>query len=106
MMMEGRTDGCMICMIQDSADATHTENTTTHNTHIQTPNSVQAAIADLLGRIEGITQRAAQSEAMVQEICRDIRQLDCAKRNLQTTITALKRYGWRFMNGCVFLKNK
>ena len=28
---------------------------------------------------------------MVQEICRDIRQLDCAKRHLQTTITALKR---------------
>ena len=28
---------------------------------------------------------------MVQEICRDIRQLDYAKRHLQTTITALKR---------------
>lgn len=54
---------------------------------------MQGAIADLLGRIEGITQRAAQSEAMVQEICRDIRQLDCAKRHLQATITALKRYG-------------
>ena len=28
---------------------------------------------------------------MVQEICRDIKQLDFAKRHLQTTITALKR---------------
>ncbi|CAM9146270.1 unnamed protein product [Choristocarpus tenellus] len=35
--------------------------------------------------------KAEQSEIMVQEICRDIKQLDFAKRHLQTTITALKR---------------
>lgn len=35
--------------------------------------------------------KAATSEQMVQEICRDIRTLDIAKRNLVTAITALKR---------------
>ncbi|CAM9358933.1 unnamed protein product, partial [Chrysoparadoxa australica] len=51
----------------------------------------KAAIADLFGKITDIKKKAGQSEDMVQEICRDIRQLDNAKRHLQTTITALKR---------------
>ena len=38
-----------------------------------------------------IKTKAEQSEAMVHEICRDIKQLDYAKRHLTTTITALKR---------------
>lgn len=33
--------------------------------------------------------RAEQSEAAVQTITRDIKQLDCAKRNLTSAITAL-----------------
>ncbi|KAM3569795.1 hypothetical protein VYU27_008120 [Nannochloropsis oceanica] len=51
----------------------------------------QSAISELFAKIEGITAKAEQSEMMVQEICRDIKQLDLAKRHLQTTITALKR---------------
>mmetsp|Transcript_69 Transcript_69/g.358 ORF Transcript_69/g.358 Transcript_69/m.358 type:complete len:834 (-) Transcript_69:43-2544(-) len=51
----------------------------------------QLAIQELVGKIRDIQDKAEQSELMVQEICRDIRQLDHAKRHLQTTITALKR---------------
>jgi hypothetical protein len=36
-------------------------------------------------------EKAEQSEVMVQEICRDIRKLDFAKKHITTTITALHR---------------
>lgn len=36
-------------------------------------------------------RKAEASEAMVQEICRDIRKLDRAKGHLQVTITSLRR---------------
>lgn len=51
----------------------------------------KAAIRELFGKIRDMKAKAEQSEVMVQEICRDIKQLDFAKRHLQTTITALKR---------------
>jgi len=49
------------------------------------------AIRELQGRVQEIRRKAEQSEAMVQEICRDIKKLDYAKKNLTTTITALRR---------------
>ena len=49
------------------------------------------AIGELLIEIRSIKQKAGESETMADEICRDIKRLDCAKRNLTTTITALKR---------------
>jgi hypothetical protein len=42
-------------------------------------------------KIHEIKTKAEQSETMVQEICRDIKKLDCAKRHITTTITALHR---------------
>ncbi|VAH66730.1 unnamed protein product [Triticum turgidum subsp. durum] len=42
-------------------------------------------------KIREIKTKAEQSETMVQEICRDIKKLDCAKRHITTTITALHR---------------
>ena len=53
--------------------------------------AAQEAIQLLFTKIQEIKSKAEQSEIMVQEICRDIKQLDYAKRHLQTTITALKR---------------
>lgn len=38
-----------------------------------------------------IKAKAEQSEVMVQEICRDIKKLDYAKKHITTTITALHR---------------
>lgn len=54
-------------------------------------NEARAAIRELFEKIRDMKAKAEQSEVMVQEICRDIKQLDFAKRHLQTTITALKR---------------
>ncbi|TDH67125.1 hypothetical protein CCR75_005336 [Bremia lactucae] len=51
----------------------------------------KAASQQLFHKIQAIREKAEQSEAMVQETCRDIKQLDYAKRHLQTTLTALKR---------------
>ncbi|KAH7283807.1 hypothetical protein KP509_34G024900 [Ceratopteris richardii] len=49
------------------------------------------AIQELMQRIKEIKGKAEQSEAMVQEICRDIKKLDFAKKHITTTITALHR---------------
>ncbi|KAF2581858.1 hypothetical protein F2Q68_00006725 [Brassica cretica] len=49
------------------------------------------AVEDLSYKIREIKSKAEQSETMVQEICRDIKKLDFAKKNITTTITALHR---------------
>ncbi|GAB9465070.1 Vacuolar protein sorting-associated protein 53 [Globisporangium polare] len=49
------------------------------------------AVKQLFHKIHDIRGKAEHSEVMVQEICRDIKQLDYAKRHLQNTLTALKR---------------
>jgi len=49
------------------------------------------AINDLFEKISDIKEKARHSEVMVQDICKDIKQLDFAKQHLQETITALKR---------------
>ena len=51
----------------------------------------KGAIGELFIKIKDIKSKAEQSEVMVKEICRDIKQLDYAKRHLTSTITALKR---------------
>ncbi|CAB4479421.1 uncharacterized protein OCT59_027868 [Rhizophagus irregularis] len=49
------------------------------------------AIEELFKRIREIKDKATQSEVMVQEITKDIKSLDFAKRHLTISITALKR---------------
>ncbi|RDX83535.1 Vacuolar protein sorting-associated protein 53 A, partial [Mucuna pruriens] len=49
------------------------------------------AVEELMYKIREIKTKAVQSEAMVQEICRDIKKLDFAKKHITTTITALHR---------------
>eukprot|EP00698_Gefionella_okellyi_P006138 TRINITY_DN15583_c0_g1_i1.p1 TRINITY_DN15583_c0_g1~~TRINITY_DN15583_c0_g1_i1.p1 ORF type:complete len:809 (-),score=218.23 TRINITY_DN15583_c0_g1_i1:32-2410(-) len=49
------------------------------------------AIHELDGKVKGIQDRALAAEHMVQELSRDIRTLDHAKRNLTNTITALNQ---------------
>ncbi|KAJ0409715.1 hypothetical protein ATCC90586_003223 [Pythium insidiosum] len=51
----------------------------------------KTAVQQLFQKIQDIRSKAEHSEVMVQEICRDIKQLDYAKRHLQTTLTSLKR---------------
>lgn len=49
----------------------------------------QTIIKQLFVHIKDIKERAEKSEEMVREITRDIKQLDCAKRNLTLAITTL-----------------
>nr|CAD7575517.1 unnamed protein product [Timema californicum] len=49
----------------------------------------QHVISELFVHIHDIKVKAEQSEEMVKEITRDIKQLDCAKRNLTASITTL-----------------
>ncbi|KAG6471073.1 hypothetical protein ZIOFF_072169 [Zingiber officinale] len=53
--------------------------------------SATHAVQELMHKIREIKTKAEQSETMVQEICRDIKKLDCAKKHITTTITALHR---------------
>ncbi|KAI8462913.1 MAG: subunit of GARP complex [Monoraphidium minutum] len=48
-------------------------------------------VGELFGRVRDIQRKAADTEVLVQEICRDIRKLDYAKRHLTSTITSLRR---------------
>ena len=49
------------------------------------------AISDLAVKIRAIQDRASAAEGMVEELCRDIRTLDYAKKNLKATITTLNQ---------------
>lgn len=49
----------------------------------------QTIIKQLFVHVKDIKERAEKSEEMVREITRDIKQLDCAKRNLTLAITTL-----------------
>jgi hypothetical protein len=48
-------------------------------------------VQELFTKVREIKGKAEQSEVMVQEICRDIKKLDYAKKHITTTITALHR---------------
>jgi len=49
------------------------------------------SLQELTVKMKEIKGKAEQSEAMVHEICRDIKKLDFAKKHITATITALNR---------------
>ncbi|KAD4178083.1 hypothetical protein E3N88_26674 [Mikania micrantha] len=49
------------------------------------------AVEELMYKVRDFKTKAEQSETMVQEICRDIKKLDCAKKHITTAITAIHR---------------
>jgi hypothetical protein len=53
--------------------------------------AAQQQILELFDRVKEIQRKAEESETMVQEICKDIRKLDYAKKHLTNAITALRR---------------
>ncbi|RZC42545.1 vacuolar protein sorting-associated protein 53 -like protein, partial [Asbolus verrucosus] len=55
----------------------------------QALDEAQKVIKQLFQHIKNIKEKAERSEEMVREITRDIKQLDCAKRNLTLAITTL-----------------
>ncbi|EPQ57099.1 hypothetical protein GLOTRDRAFT_137518 [Gloeophyllum trabeum ATCC 11539] len=52
---------------------------------------IQEMISDLLGQMSRIREKAAESEAVVRDITKDIQVLDLAKKNLILSMTTLKR---------------
>lgn len=53
--------------------------------------STKNLITDLSGRITNIRDQASETETTVTQICKDIKPLDNAKKNLTTTVTVLRR---------------
>lgn len=49
----------------------------------------QRVIRKLFSHVRNIKEKSEKSEETVREITRDIKQLDCAKRNLTSAITTL-----------------
>lgn len=65
-----------------------------HAYHVPCRNDLaiaQSQIGELAARIKEIQAKAEASEGLVQEICRDIKKLDYAKKHLTNAITALRR---------------
>jgi hypothetical protein len=56
--------------------------------HVQ---EAKASVTALESRVRLLQSKAGQSEKAVLEITKDMKRLDCAKRNLQRTITTLKQ---------------
>ncbi|KAG1671687.1 hypothetical protein FOA52_007478 [Chlamydomonas sp. UWO 241] len=62
--------------------------------HARARNDVTEAhvqIDELVSKVEVTQAQAEETEALVSEICRDIRKMDTAKRHLTSSITALRR---------------
>ena len=63
-------------------------------------------IQELFTKVRDIQRKSEESEAMVQEICRDIKKLDYAKKHLTNSITALRRLAMltaAVTGGCAWL---
>ena len=68
----------------------HSQADRSTNAHTQVGEAKQA-IKQLYTKVKDIKSKAEESEQMVDDICHDIKLLDTAKTNLQTSITTLKR---------------
>lgn len=53
--------------------------------------ATKSELADLLRKIEGVRERAMQTEQAITDMTADIKRLDGTKRNLALSMTALKR---------------
>lgn len=53
--------------------------------------AAEQAVATLLAQLGSIREKARESEVVVRDITREIRNLDTAKRNVVASMTALKR---------------
>lgn len=53
--------------------------------------AAEQAVATLLAQLASIREKARESEVVVRDITREIRNLDTAKRNVVASMTALKR---------------
>ena len=54
-------------------------------------NTINERSVQMIDKITSVKKTAGDSEAIVQEGCKEIRQLDLAKKNITFSITSLKR---------------
>ena len=68
-----------------------TAQTTSDTDSVRRIQDAKAELAELFARIEGVRERALQTERTITEMTADIKRLDSTKRNLTLSMTALKR---------------
>ncbi|KAF2723270.1 hypothetical protein K431DRAFT_283074 [Polychaeton citri CBS 116435] len=61
------------------------------NDSVKRIQNAKAELAELFAKIEGVRERALQTERTITEMTADIKRLDSTKRNLTLSMTALKR---------------
>ena len=67
------------------------QQSTSDNKSVQRIQAAKDDLAELFRKIEGVQQRAIQTEQTITEMTADIKRLDNTKRNLTLSMTALKR---------------
>lgn len=80
---------CEVSLIDDNIRSVVRGQTNTGQDGQLALSEAQKVIGSLFSHIIDVKTRAERTEEMVKEITRDIKQLDCAKRNLTAAITTL-----------------
>ncbi|XP_065166273.1 vacuolar protein sorting-associated protein 53 homolog [Atheta coriaria] len=81
-------EGKIVSIDEDISTVVRTQTTASQDGR-QALEESQKLIKQLFVHMRDVKERAEKSEEMVREITRDIKQLDCAKRNLTLAITTL-----------------
>jgi vacuolar protein sorting-associated protein 53 len=68
-----------------------TAQTTSDNDSVRRIQDAKAELGELFAKIEGVRERALQTERTITEMTADIKRLDSTKKNLTLSMTALKR---------------
>jgi len=68
-----------------------TAQTTSDGDSVRRIQDAKSELAELFAKIEGVRERALQTERTITEMTADIKRLDSTKRNLTLSMTALKR---------------
>lgn len=77
--------------LQDEIDLMEEDQAVSNAECLERMAASQAELSELFTRIEGVRERALQTEKNITEMTADIKQLDNTKRNLTLSMTALKR---------------
>ncbi|KAI1617846.1 Vps53-like protein [Exophiala viscosa] len=77
--------------LDNEIDALEDEQIRSNAECLQRMEASKAELAELFERIEGVRERALQTERNITDMTADIKQLDNTKKNLTLSMTALKR---------------
>lgn len=77
--------------LDDDISALVTAQTTSNSDSVQRIQDAKAELAELFAKIEGVRERALETERAITDMTADIKRLDSTKRNLTLSMTALKR---------------